>query len=113
MTSAFTFSVLECSIQSEVKQIAYSTERCTFSWYYKWENAVLASDDGYVPEYLVNHDNKPELQMIDAADNSKIPRRRVFGELEALKERLWKVASLPLKRNCSVRVLVTNFAMQI
>ena len=74
---------------------------------------MFASDNQDVLEYLVHHDNEPELQMISVADESKIHRSRAYGEYEARKERLRKVSSLPLKRNRSVRVLVTKFAMRI
>ena len=78
---------------------------------------MFASDDEHVPEYAVHQNDKTELEMIGVTDVSKIQRRHAYGELESRKERLIKITSaaqdIATENNCSLRMLVTNFAMRI
>ena len=78
---------------------------------------VFANDDEHVPEYAVHQDDKTELEMIGVADISKMQRRRAYGELESRNERQIKITSaaqdVATEKNCSLRVLVTKFAMRI
>ena len=48
-------------------------------------HAVFPSDDVDVPEYLVQRDDEPELEMICVAGESKMYCRLAFGQLDPRK----------------------------